>query len=247
MQLSYKQCLKVLFDLFPAEEAAPRAFVVNTETAFQEASSSLIPVSVFMAACVEAQPQQLLQSTHLSPFHSTEAIVRPEESFGDSGIPLDTVESESLKSVELPPATPSVASITSSRVSAKRSPFEEVKAACLAYAETTLASQFVGVLLNTYGSPFARLQQPLEQWLQNTLRQLIEAVCDCDRRRWLSLLQSEDKEDLRFAEGLQKEFREWTRKGYSPEDVEQVTKSFLRIPKVKLQIEQQVSRLFQQS
>ena len=105
-----------------------------------------------------------------------------------------------------------------------------MKHVLLEYSDNTLVNSFFSIFLDQHPEVVKSLKEEAQDLLKIKMRELIEAVCDCDKRRWLDSLGTSDRDSLKIAENIQKKLREVMRRGseISMEEIEQICKSILQ-------------------
>lgn len=250
INLSYKQCTKVAGTVYAEEEWLLKSFMSELDGIFKGPSIKLYD---FLALFIENYKGSLQENHSLSPFtddksneHFTDSITVSEieenkyqrpVSFGV--VPLETrpPASNSIKFAKDP--------VQDSRPLPK-SPFDRIKQLCVEHCENKLVKLFVGIILSGYLEDLSEdkddIINQVEEIVMDKMHSLIEALCRCDKRKWMEVLETDNKDCLKYCENLQKRLREIQKKDKEPssDDIDQICKEILQTPELKLYISEQI-------
>jgi hypothetical protein len=237
LTLNYKQCARVAAVVYGEEESLQKAFLTHLEQEFKGPS---IKFYDFLQVFIESFKKSLQETTQsISPFTND----HQNETFGDS---LLNTESDVIKSFN------SSSVISNSKVLVKenslesrplpRSPFDRIRVMCIDHCNNILVRQFVKIILSGYLDDFSENREEIIMEVENLVSEkmtgLIEALCRCDKRKWMEVLETENKDSLKYCESLQKRLRDVQKKSHEPlnEDIDMVCKEILQTPELKLLI-----------
>jgi hypothetical protein len=250
INLTYKQCAKVAGTVYAEEEWLLKSFMSELDGIFKNPSIKLYD---FLAIFIENYKGSLQENHSLSPFtddksneHFTDSITVSEieenkyqrpVSFGV--VPLETrpPASNSIKYAKDP--------VQDSRPLPK-SPFDRIKQLCVEHCENKLVKLFVGIILSGYLEDLSEdkydIINQVEEIVMDKMHSLIEALCRCDKRKWMEVLETDNKDCLKYCENLQKRLREIQKKDKEPssDDIDQICKEILQTPELKLYISEQI-------
>lgn len=247
--LNYKQCLKVAGAVYAEEESLQRGFITELEQNFKESSMKLYE---FLSIFIETYKMSIQEdhSRSLSPFSSD----KQNETFGDS---LMNTDSEILKSINRS-QSPALLQVKSQKETIEarplpRGPFDKIKELCIDHCNNTLVHQFVVIILSGYLEDDSENKEEIITYVKEIVAEkmntLIEALCRCDKRKWMETLETDDKECLKHCENLQKKLREIQKKTSQPstDDVDQICKEILQTREVKKFISEKIKEVCQGS
>lgn len=132
-----------------------------------------------------------------------------------------------------------------------KGPFDRIKQLCIEHWEHKLVKQFVHVILagylNDYYENKDNIIRVVEEIILEKMNGLIEALCKCDKRKWMEILETDNKESLRHCENLQKKLREIQKKNTEPsyEDIDLICKEILQTQEFKIFISEKVREICQ--
>lgn len=113
---------------------------------------------------------------------------------------------------------------------------------CIDHCNNILVRQFVKIILSGYleedSDNREEIIMEVENLVSEKLTGLVEALCRCDKRRWMEILETDNKESLKYCESLQKRLRDVQKKGNDPlnEDIDLICKEILQTPELKMRI-----------
>ena len=166
-------------------------------------------------------------------------------------------DSELMKSINMSPANAiSKISLPKEPVIDSRplpkGPFDKIKELCIEHCENDLVNQFVSIILSGYLDDDTEGKEEIMQYVEsivsNKMNSLIEALCRCDKRKWMEILETDNKECLRHCEGLQKKLRDIQKKGnqIAGDDIDQICKEILQTPELKKFIGDKIKEICQE-
>lgn len=264
--LNLKQCIKVTNAVFADEESLQRAFLGQIEKIMENSEGINVAafMELFLETYHEVQPGQNMINSNLSPFHSdSESPKQGEDTFAESMIHHENIEldgeSEILKSLDMgsmlknvlsnqikenPPTLPDRRTPDPPRretpTSMRRSPLDDLKKACIEYSETHVIEQFVNIILKGLTDvprpQLSSIRSNVISFLALKMNSLLEALFSFDKRKWLETLETDNKDCLKYVEGLQKQVRDISRGMITEEDIDSICKSILQTPELKKMI-----------
>ncbi|OMJ94291.1 hypothetical protein SteCoe_2636 [Stentor coeruleus] len=250
ISLSYKQCAKVAGTVYAEEEWLLKSFMSELDGVFKGPSIKLYD---FLAVFIENYKGTLQENHSLSPFTDDKS----NEQFTDSITAVEVEENRYQRPVSFgavpletrPPASNSIKftkdPIQDSRPLPK-SPFDRIKELCVEHCENKLVKLFVRIILSGYLEDLSDdkddIISQVEEIVMDKMNSLIEAVCRCDKRKWMEVLETDNKDCLKYCENLQKRLREIQKKDKEPnsDDIDQICKEILQTPELKLYISEQI-------
>ena len=187
-----------------------------------------------------------LMELFVETYYSTEAENSPpkppkhEDTFNESAIKPEyefDANSDIFQSLEISPIKGNSKSKDLSR-QIKKSPLEDMKWQLIDYSQSYLVSQFVHSVLSEVVPDtglLEQLQPVVVNWINEKVKSLIEAVCDCDKRKWMDELETESMDSLRYVESLQKELRQIQRRRtpMTQGETQQLCTTILNAPEFK--------------
>ena len=247
--LTYKQSLRVAGAVFAEEDSLQRGFISELERNFKDSTIKFYDLLLLFVENYKASSQGN-HNHSLSPFSSD----RQTDTFVDS---LLNTGSDMLKSVNLS-QTPVLSQVRSQKEPVAenrplpRGPFDKIKELCIDHCNNTLVHQFVVIILSGYLDEDSDSREEIinyvEEVVADKMTVLIEALCRCDKRKWMEALETDDKECLRHCENLQKKMREIQKKSNQPsiDDVDQICKEILQTQQLKMFISEKIRDICQE-
>ena len=243
--MTYKQCIKVSSVVYAEEESLHRSFLTELKKVFKENS---IKFYEFLWLFVEnyKNSMQDFKEDSIAPFFPE----RPQnETFGDSIINIDF---EPAKALSIAPPAPPQRPLKESNIDRPlpKGPFEKIRQSCVDYCEKILVHQFVMIVLNGYFEENLdsneEIVTEIETVVIEKMNGLIDALCKFDKRKWMDVLGTDNKDSLKHCENLQKKLREIHKKNpeANEDDVDLICKEILQTPDLKLFISKKVQEYF---
>lgn len=130
-----------------------------------------------------------------------------------------------------------------------KGPFDKIRVLCIEHSNRVLVRQFVKIILSGYLNDSSKSKDHLfnevETMISEKMTGLIEALCRCDKRKWLEILETDNKEALKHCENLQKHLREIQKKSPEPlhDDIDLICKEILQTSELKLLIGEKLRKL----
>lgn len=244
--LTSKQCISIASSVYNEEKSLQESFLSHLQQVFKSPS---IKFYEFLNTFIENFKLSLQENTQsLSPFTSDPQ----NETFGDS---LLNTESDIMKSIN------SSSLINSSKALIKdpqpdsrplpRNPFEKIRIMCIDHCNNILVRQFVKIILSGYLDQHSDNREEIIMDVENLVSEklvgLVEALCRCDKRKWMEVLETDNKESLKYCESLQKRLRDVQKKGSEPlnEDIDMICKEILQTPELKMRIGEKIRMICQ--
>ena len=227
--------------VYTEERSLQEGFLSHLQQVFKSPSLKFYE---FLQVFIDHFNLSLQENTQsLSPFTSD----RQNETFGDS---LLNTESDIMKSMN------SSSPINSSKAVIKdpppesrplplplaKSPFDKIRTLCIDHCNNILVRQFVKIILSGYLDEHSdnreEIVMEVENLVSDKLTGLVEALCRCDKRKWMEVLETDNKESLKYCESLQKRLRDVQKKASDPlnEDIDMICKEILQTPELKMRI-----------
>ena len=241
--MNYKQCSKVAGAVYCEEESLQKAFLAELGGEFNGESIKLYE---FLSVFIESFKFTLHENTQsISPF-TNEHLFEP---FGDS---LTNTENEMMKSVESSGFLLSQKGLKDSVGDLRplpKGPFDKIRVLCVEHSNQVLVHQFVKIILSGFLEDHSqskdKLSSEVETMVSEKITGLIDALCRCDKRKWLEILETDNKDSLKHCENLQKRLREIQRKAPEPlhNDIDMICKEILQTPELKLIIREKLRKL----
>ncbi|CAG9330597.1 unnamed protein product [Blepharisma stoltei] len=132
----------------------------------------------------------------------------------------------------------------------RQSPQDDLKKSCIDYSDSKLVDQFVLLILKSLTDVprpvITEIRPQVVSYLSAKMTGLIEALFSFDKRRWLELLETDNKESLKHVEVLQKQVRQLQRTMASEEDIDSICRTILQTPELKKLIGSHITNLSQQ-
>jgi len=206
--------------------------MLQTEKSFSETQPS-IKIYDLMELFVETYYSTEAENTPAKP-------LKHEDTFNESAIKPEyefDANSDIFQSLEISPIKGNSKSKDLSR-QIKKSPLEDMKWQLIDYSQSYLVSQFVHSVLSEVVPDtglLEQLQPVVVNWINEKVKSLIEAVCDCDKRKWMDELETESMDSLRYVESLQKELRQIQRRRtpMTQGETQQLCTTILNAPEFK--------------